>query len=213
MPPWALQPLFQEPGTRPSRALPYELHTSARVLPGGVTTTLLFSNTGKQGAVFHVYDKMHLDRIPRRYTVEAGKSLTDDWDLISDKGRYDLWVLGPNGYLRHFVGTAGTDVIALPECQVCYDVANGEIYLHLHNKGTAACSVEVRANAYRNDGPWVLTVPGGGMVEQRWSLADSGRWYDFSVTRSEDASYLRRFAGRVENGQDGVSDPAFGTPS
>jgi phospholipase C len=213
LPPSALQPLFQEPGTRPSRALPYELHTSARVLPGGVTTTLLFSNTGKQGAVFHVYDKLHLDRIPRRYTVEAGKSLSDDWDLISDKGRYDLWVLGPNGYLRHFVGTAGADVITLPECQVCYDVANGEIYLHLHNQGTAACSVEVRANAYRNDGPWVLTVPGGGMVEQRWSLDDSGRWYDFSVTRSEDASYLRRFAGRVENGQDGVSDPAFGTPS
>ena len=37
---------------------------------------LQFGNTGQQGAVFHVYDKRHLDRIPRRYTVEAGKTLT-----------------------------------------------------------------------------------------------------------------------------------------
>ena len=26
-------------------------------------------------SVFHVYDKLHLDRIPRRYTVEPGKQL------------------------------------------------------------------------------------------------------------------------------------------
>src|SRR5262249_22369138 len=75
--PDAPESLAQEPGTRPSRALPYELNVTARSSAAGVTLT--FANSGKAGAVFHVYDKRHLDRIPRRYTVEAGKTITDAW--------------------------------------------------------------------------------------------------------------------------------------
>lgn len=212
MPPATPQPLFQESGTRFSRALPYELHTSARVDGGSRSVTLLFANSGAQGAVFHVYDKLHLARIPRRYTVEADKSLSDAWDVVADNGKYDLWVLGPNGFVRHFTGTVAGGG-AQPECQVCYDLQNGQLYLHMRNPGNAACTVTVTANAYRNDGPWTLTVPPGGeVVEQRWSLERSARWYDFSVVRTDDASYLRRFAGRLETGKDSVSDPAMAMP-
>ena len=42
---------------------------------------LSFRNEGAAGAVFHVYDRTHLERIPRRYTVEAGRSLTDRWEI------------------------------------------------------------------------------------------------------------------------------------
>jgi len=207
--PTSTQVPVQEPGARPSRALPYELHTSARVVAG--KADLLFSNTGRQGAVFHIYDKLHLDRIPRRYTVEAGKDLSDTWSISGDGGRYDLWVMGPNGYLRHFTGDTRKSGTAQPECQVCYDVANGDVYLHMRNTGAAACTVTAKANAYRTDGPWTMTLPAGGaVVEQTWSLDGSGHWYDFSVTCSDDPSYLRRFAGRVETGRDGVSDPAMG---
>ncbi|MFS8973338.1 phospholipase C, phosphocholine-specific [Cupriavidus necator] len=212
-PPATPQPLFQETGTRFSRALPYELHTSARVDSGGRSVTLLLANSGMQGAVFHVYDKLHLDRIPRRYTVEADKTLSDAWDVVADNGKYDLWVLGPNGFVRHFTGTAAASG-AQPECQVCYDPKNGQLYLHMRNTGNAACTVTVKANAYRNDGPWTLTVPPGGeVVEERWSLERSARWYDFSVVRADDGSYLRRFAGRLETGKDSVSDPAMAMPA
>ena len=67
--------------------------------------TLTFRNDGTAGAVFHVYDRSHLERIPRRYTVEAGASLTDRWD---GGGPYDLWVLGPNGFVREFAGKTDT---------------------------------------------------------------------------------------------------------
>jgi phospholipase C len=87
------EPLFQEKGVRFSRRLPYELHVNAAVKVG-ISVELTFANTGTQGVVFHVYDKMHLDRIPRRYTVEAGKTLTDIWDVSADKGKHDLWVYG-----------------------------------------------------------------------------------------------------------------------
>jgi phospholipase C len=63
----------QAVGVRPSRALPYELHASAHVDGGNGTVTLKFANTGRAAAVFHVYDKLHLDRVPRRYVVEPGK--------------------------------------------------------------------------------------------------------------------------------------------
>ncbi len=145
--------------------------------------------------------------------LEADKTLSDAWDVVADNGKYDLWVLGPNGFVRHFTGTVAASG-AQPECQVCYDPKNGQLYLHMRNTGNAACTVTVKSNAYRNDGPWTLTVPPGGeVVEERWSLERSARWYDFSVVRADDASYLRRFAGRLETGKDSVSDPAMAMPA
>ena len=199
------QPLFQEPGTRPSRALPYELHTSARVDAGG-KVTLIFSNTGSVGAVFHVYDKKHLDRIPRRYTVEAGKRLEDVWDTSADDGDYDLWVYSTNGFVRTFGGNARAG--AALELQVCYDVAEGSVYAKVSNHGTGQAQVSLRAEAYRGDGPWTLDVPAGGVAEQHWRLADSGNWYDFTLSAD---GLSRRFAGRVETGRHSISDPAMGT--
>jgi phospholipase C len=202
------KPLFQETGTRFSRALPYELHTSARVEARGLVS-LIFSNTGEQGAVFHVYDKLHLDRIPRRYTVEAGKQLQDYWDTgATDGGKYELWVYGTNGFVRSFSGDAMASNSAAfkPEVQVCYDPASGNVYVKVHNNGSADGTVTVQSNAYRTDGPWTLKAPKGDMGTLHWELKDSGHWYDFTVTAD---NVVRRFAGRVETGKPGVSDPAM----
>ncbi|MCY1208702.1 Non-hemolytic phospholipase C [compost metagenome] len=202
------QPLYQETGTRFSRALPYELHTSARVEPRGLVQ-LVFANSGTQGAVFHVYDKLHLDRIPRRYTVEAGKQLADYWNTgASDSGKYDLWVYSTNGYVRSFQGDAlAFDTAGFkPEVQVCYEPVDGQVYLKVHNSGKAAGKVTVTANAYRNDGPWTLEVAPGATGMLHWSLDKSGYWYDFTVSAGHTE---RRFAGRVETGKPGVSDPAM----
>jgi phospholipase C len=202
------QPLFQETGTRFSRALPYELHTSARVEPRGLLQ-LIFANTGTQGAVFHVYDKLHLDLIPRRYTVEAGKQLSDYWNTgATDSGKYELWVYSSNGFVRTFKGDAlAADAAAFkPEAQVCYEPATGQVYLKVHNTGTAAGTVTVTSNAYRTDGPWPLDVAAGGTGTLHWNLEGSGHWYDFTVSGT---GFERRFAGRVETGKPGVSDPAM----
>ena len=197
-------------GTRPSRALPYELHTAAKLLSAS-TIGLTFSNTGSAAAVFQVYDRKHLDQIPRRYTVEAGKQLVGSWNLSADSGAYDLWVLGPAGYHRHFTGTAVTTAAdPLPEVQVCYDIANGNVYLKLANSASVAANYTITANAYLTDGPWAGTVAAAGQVEQHWSLQASGHWYDFTVTVKGLPGYSRRFAGRVETGEAMISDPALG---
>jgi phospholipase C len=207
MPPGTPQTLYQESGIRYSRALPYELHTSARIQTGRAVT-LIFSNTGQQGAVFHVYDKLNLDLIPRRYTVEAGKTLSDVWNIAADDGEYDLWVYSTNGYVRTFQGDAlGSSTSGFaPEVQVCYDPSCGQIHLNVHNSGAQAGQVTVSANAYFTEGPWTLAIPAGKIGTQAWPLAGSHYWYDFTVQSS---GFERRFAGRMETGYDGVSDPAM----
>jgi phospholipase C len=204
----------QATGTRPSRALPYELHTSARADTTSGTVRLLFSNTGQQAAVFHVYDKLNIKRLPRRYMVQPGKTLDDAWNAATDNsGSYDLWVLGPNGFHRHFKGDLNmlrASDAPLPEVRVCYDITNGNVYLSMTNTGKNTARFTIRSKAYREDGPWVATVAGGATAEQHWELAGSGRWYDFEVSCDADMNYSRRFAGRVETGKPSVSDPAMG---
>jgi phospholipase C len=202
--------LVQEPGTRYSRALPYELHTSARVGTDGVVT-LLLSNGGAQGAVFHVYDKLHLDRIPRRYTVEAAMSLNDKWDVnASDAGNYELWVYGPNGYARVFAGNASLATVGgalfRPEIQVCYSPCDGVLHLKFSRATTVTGELTVGANAYVQGGPWKVDFAATPSPALSWDLTSSGGWYDFTVTGS---SFLRRFAGRMETGRDTTSDPAM----
>ncbi len=203
----------QEAGSRPSRALPYELHTTARTDASG-TVTLLFANnsTNGVGAVFHVYDKLHLDSIPRRYVVEAGKSLDGLWSTAADTGRYNLWVLGPNGYHREFIGdTKEQSTAGGVEVQVCYALCDPpQVQVKLYNRGTKAANFSVSATAYRTDGPWSARVEVGQVGELNWAVGESGGWYDLVINCDAAPAFQRRFAGRIENGKDSVSDPAMG---
>ena len=207
------QPLGQETGVRRSRALPYELHATSRV--GARRVTLLFANTGRMGAVFHVYDKLNLEDIPRRYTVEAGKRLSGGWQLEAD-GAYDLWVLGPNGFHRHFQGTALPPTAARhahPDVDVGYDVSRARLTMTLINAGTAPCTFRIASNAYRDAAPLTATVQARQRMQLGLPIGDSGCWYDFSVEVRGAPAFLRRFAGRMETGEPSVSDPAMGHDS
>jgi phospholipase C len=204
-PPQLPEPLFQEPGVRHSRALPYELHVRARTDAATKSLALTFGNTGGAGAVFHVYDQHHLDHIPRRYTVEAGKDLSDLWS--TGDGEYNLWVCGPNGFLREFKGIASKSALdGHLAVELDYERRAGAIKLSIKNESDSPCALSVTANAYRNDGPWQLEVPPRRQVIRHLSVIASHRWYDFTVAAG---TFARRFAGRMETGEPGFSDPAF----
>lgn len=57
----------------------------------------------------------------------------------------------------------------------------------------------------------ILRVAAGATLSHTVDLAASGRWYDVQVVSDADATFLRRFAGHVETGAPGVSDPAIKT--
>ncbi|MDY0743763.1 phospholipase C, phosphocholine-specific [Paucibacter sp. R3-3] len=211
------QPLFQETGTRFSRALPYELHVTSQITPntvtlGGTQVSLVFANTGAKAAVFHVYDRLNLAQIPRRYTVEPGKQLSDVWTPATS-GAYDLWVLGPNGFHRHFIGNAKRVAAAAqpnPEISISYSPAAEQLSITLGNTGATPCNFTITPNAYSSAAPLNVSVAPHGQSKIDIALHDTGRWYDFNVTVAGAPEYLRRIAGRVENGQPSVSDPAMG---
>jgi phospholipase C len=181
----------QEPGVRPARPLPY--HLAADVAVAGGTATVKFVNRGAAGAVFHVTS---VKTAARSYTIGAGDKLSDTWPFATGE---DIRVHGPNGFYREFSGT-GPDITAV--------AAGGELTLAIANSSSAAVSLTL-TSAYDGNAR-SFTVPAGATVPVRVPTASGTRWYDVKVTSDTDSSYLRAFAGHLENGQADVSDPAFG---
>lgn len=205
----------QQTGVRPARPLPYDLQATARVVPGpilnGSRVEVLFENAGRAAAVFHVYDRLNLAAIPRRYTVEAGKQLLGRWTPALS-GAYDLWILGPNGFHRHIAGNARRVAAAgqpNPEVVAKAQAQHGELSLTLTNSGPVAVTFTVTHNKYLAVPVQTVTVPARSQSTVRLPVAQSAHWYDVSVKVMGQADWLRRLAGHVETGQASISDPAM----
>ncbi|WP_031480909.1 phosphocholine-specific phospholipase C [Streptomyces bicolor] len=191
----------QERGLRPSRPLKYAPYVDGSVDAAAGRFTLTFASGAKAGAAFHVTSGNRTDG-PWMYTTEAGKSIADTWNSAYSNGSYDLTVHGPAGFVRYFKGSntaAGPEVTARPK--------GDDIELTFTNKGTATAVLKV-ANGYGGRATTVTVRP-GATVRRCIDLLVSRRWYDLTVTSDADPAFLRRFAGRVENGRPGVSDPAI----
>jgi phospholipase C len=205
-PPGTPQALYQERGFRSARAVPYELFTTASI--SGADVSLTFTNSGAQGAVFHVYDQLNLGRIPRRYTVESGKSLTDVLSS-ADGGAYDLMIYAPNGFVRQFSGNAqawSADGFR-PEIFVGFIPTAQTLSLEIHNGGSRAGQVTVSANnAFMAFATRRVAIAPAAIVEVPIGLEASANWYDFTISGM---NVGRRFAGRMETGRNGISDPAM----
>jgi phospholipase C len=194
------EPPVQAAGVRRSRALPYALEVSLRGAAGA--PRLSFANHGRAGAVFHVYDLKDLAAVPRRYTVGAGKTLNAAWPAAD----HDLWILGPNGFHRRFrARTGGPAVTAL------YDRTKTSLTLAFHNATAKAMDVAVAPNAYvKACLPQRVRLKPGATARRSWALGRSSGWYDLAVTLAGDADFLQRYAGRIETGRPGISDPEMG---
>lgn len=191
----------QERGLRPTRPLKYTPHVDGSVDAAAGRFTLVFASGAKAGAAFHVTSGNRTDG-PWTYTTEAGKSIADTWNSAYSNGSYDLTVHGPGGFVRWFKGsnkTAGPEVTARH--------TGDDVELTLTNKGTATVRLRI-ANGYGGRARTVTVRP-GATVCRTVDLAGSRRWYDLTVTADTDPAFLRRFAGHVENGRPGVSDPAI----
>jgi len=200
----------QEPGLRPARALPYELHVhgEADVLSGNVT--LRFRNRGEAGAAFQVRSGNNSNG-PWTYTIGAGQEAADTWNYSGSNGpEYDLSVWGPNGFLRVFQGTvAASGANVKVESFYHVDGFQPAIDLIIENRGSSRVHAQVWD--FYSGRTFERQLRPGEAVTERWRLDDSFGWYDLTVTVDSDASFVRRLAGHVENGRDSISDPAIGT--
>ncbi|MBS0976062.1 phospholipase domain-containing protein, partial [Serratia rubidaea] len=192
----------QKRQARPSRALPYQLQVEANVYPQQQLLALNMINSGSQGAVFHVYDRLRLDEIPRRFTVEAGKALSDEWQIAGD---YDLWLLGPNGFHRALRGN-----LQHSQAEVRLERQPDGLRLTLLNPGAQAQEITLAHCPYGSREAQRIPLAAGATHTLSLDVSASGGWYDISLT--DKRGWLRRLAGRLENGRHSISDPLMGQP-
>jgi phospholipase C len=221
----------QEKGIRQSTALPYELYVHAAVdtnlnkirvefesgaklfgkNAAGVPYILYFpGNTLTKENGQNRWSKMN----SRYYAVKPGDKVVEELPLsMFEQEAYHLQVYGPNGFFREFKGDAAvTDM----ELYCAYEPDNkiktrlsGNIMLKVLASANRKNQVlMITDNAYRHK-PMQVEV-NAEASSTIINLSRSHKWYDFSVRIKGNDRYVQRFAGRVETGAHGYSDPFMG---
>jgi len=57
---------------------------------------------------------------------------------------------------------------------------------------------------------WSVKTTSGSEAELMLDMSSVHGWYDFSVSLGASSGFERRFAGRIETGEHGYSDPFMG---
>jgi len=223
----------QEEGTRPSCALPYVLHAEGRLNRDRGSFEIVFQAGDRHsplkpvGTPFQTYapgkyviadavtpegadpDPVYDECKRWSYAVAAGDRVPYSWPLASfENGVYRLRTYGPNGFYREYTGDRDdprVDVVSGygtgPDGK-----ADGRFWIKLANTSGTAASFTVKDNAYGSE-PVTRSLAAGESVTIPLDLSKSFRWYDVSVTVMGSVNFSRRYAGRVETGEAGRSDP------
>jgi phospholipase C len=192
----------QEPGTRPARPLAYAWTIKHRLDIEASRSWIEFSNAGRLGAAFYVYDGCAAEAAPRRYTISAGDTLSDYWPCLSSGGAYDHRIHGTNGYFCHFRGGSND----LLEVLCTQDVSGMDVQMTLTNTASEPCVCGL-LDIYTESTGQQVEVPAGATVTVHFNVEASSGWHDIRVTRDDSPRYLRRFAGHLESGKPSTSDP------
>lgn len=205
----------QERGTRPSSALPYELYADGNSSRDKKQFTISFRvgtdvfGYKAMGAPFSVYARGQYEEqmMPMRaYAVTAGVRLQDGWfiDRFGNK-QYDLEIYGPNGFFRKFTGDEADPTI---EINCGYEKSRSRLSgnISLDVQTSAPVEIEITDNAY---GQATIRKKISHKETIILSLSKSKRWYDFTVSVKGHPNFSKRYAGRVETGDAGITDPAM----
>lgn len=201
----------QEPGTRSSCPLPYELEVNGRSSALGKSFELTLSAGGRvfgeraAGSAFIVHSYgAGGGLLVRNYAVAAGESVSDSW-AIPDGGTLRLAVRGPNGFLREFIRPhdAAAVEVAIASAPRAGHAWVGVSVTNLHGKPVEVVVADLSYGGLTEK----RTVEVGGAMF-RVETSASGGWYDFSVAVA--GGMTVHAAGRVESGAWSTSDPAMG---
>jgi len=195
-------------GARPARALPYALEAGCRAASSDAVS-LVLDNRGRAAAVLHVYERLRLHHVPRRYTLAAGDTLEDHWPVAAD-GSYDLWLLGPNGWHRHFAGTAGREQ---PEARLVLPRGARTLQVVVTNPGAQPTLVDLIDARYGGAGAQRQEVAAQSTRRFERPLDVTHHWFDWRLTLSGMPGFVRRWAGHVETGRPSTTDPAMHGPA
>lgn len=221
----------QEKGMKPSCALPYQLYAEGALSADKKQFELILKAKNEvfgaqsAGSPFNVYmpgkyfepDGSFEVAKNSSYAVSAGDSITDSWPLKQfENASYHTRVYGPNGFYREFIGDARDPLLKI---NLEYQRENSSV-----SNLTGNVVLEIESDNKSYDLQIINHGYGGENIEKKvgnrgsgsnkelivLDLAKSFGWYDFSVKIAGSGEFERRYAGRVETGRKGYSDPVMG---
>ncbi len=216
----ALSPYFpkQEEGLRDSCTLPYELYVHGEYLPEGkYQLTFEAANTmfgaRSAGSPFTVYHRRSYKGeigTSRNYAVSPGDQISDSWSIHAfDKEMFQLDVHGPNGFYRMFKGDTQRPNIKI---RCTYEKSRdersftGRLSFTCINQDSKSHRLLLEDISYGGDRK-EFELKAGASTTVLFDLSKQSFWYDFRVSCKNDSVFEEQYAGRIEAGKSGKSDP------
>lgn len=217
----------QETGIKPACALPYQLHVDGRLSTDKKAFEITLNNRNEvfgdktAGCPFNVYvpgkylqtDGKFDEVNTRNYALSPADTLTDNWPLQNfENNNYHLRVYAPNGFYREFAGNAADPAIHVGfdyERGLTKNRLSGNVVLKLTNTGHQPCTLHITDNAYQAHKIEKKLAP-NYTESVVLNLNKSHNWYDFTIAIQGHHTFTRRYAGRVETGRAGFTDPLMG---
>jgi phospholipase C len=194
----------QDAGSAPARALPYQALADLELSGGQLVAHM--SNHGTATLQLSLYAHHALSDAAQRFDLNAGGSATASVAPEPISGAYDVWIHGPNGFVRHASGTALGPEAGI-EAAVGLDDDRDTPRLRLTLRNHTAHTQTVRVTGLHNLAHTFMLTPHDVHVVALDPLAKNHGWYDLVVSVEAHPLYTRRFAGHLENGRPSRTTP------
>lgn len=179
--------------SRVSRPLPYNISVQVKAEPE--YAKISFINSSPVGVVLYVYGH-HAN--PKRYSI-AKNTIIEDTFYPDESGIYNIQVIGPNGFMRHFIGN---DISFISEFD--YNHVAQSISCLLKNQATKITHYKMLDHVYGGKTIHLTLYPGEEKSISYNASVNQG-WYDLILSDEKNSIHV---AGRIENGKQLISDLA-----
>jgi len=152
------------------------------------------------------------------FAVKPAGRVTASWPLMDfENGIYHLRIYGPNGFFREFKGSVNDPLVnIICEYQLVHSGKpglTGNIEVITKNYTNLPLQMLITDNAYKN--PVIKKILPVSTNQSEGitiplNLSKQHSWYDFSIKMEGFELFEKRFAGRVDTGNSGYSDPYMG---
>lgn len=218
----------QEPGIKDSNALCYHMNVDGKLNKKSDAFQITLESRDfvfggrSRGIPYVVYSpgehkKVHSNDFEAvrtwNFAVAPGDKLVHSFPLseFKDPG-YHLRVYGPNGFYREYKGDNQD-----PALEIACDYEQedripsrltGNLMIKFDNKTGKNQKIQITDQAYGKAPVELIVEP--GKQSTVLDLSNSHNWYDLKVTMDGYSAFAQHFAGRVETGKDGKTDPQMG---
>lgn len=214
----------QEQGVKPSNALKYDLKVIGRLDDSTNSFEIKFKadqelfGAESLGSAFHVYAPGNYWNTETRkfeavktwaFAVKSGDELKFNWPLKEfENEEYHLQVYGPNGFFREFIGTASAPKLEVT-CQpkMSKNKPTYELDIVVKNHSSNLIALVAKDEVYEKVEK-SLSIAGNSEETLTLDTSKHKGWYQFSI--ADNASLKHTFAGRIETGNESISDPQMG---